>query len=108
MLCDCNDIDTSNTVIEKNNLFFSIHYCTVQTSGWDLDTHSDAVSMMDETRVPTTDDSNGYDSSEFDEQNFDRPKERWAPLGAAMASPPPSDAETRSGHGLLVSIKIVF
>ena len=47
--------------------------------------------MMTETSVKTElDESGGYDS--FDEQNFERPAERWAPLGAAV-SPTPSPAE---------------
>ena len=38
-----------------------------------------------------------YDS--FDEQNYERPAERWAPLGAAV-SPTPSPAEPRSVQSL--------
>ena len=41
--------------------------------------------MMEETAVPT-DESYGYDS--FDEQTTERPAERWAPLGAAVTTPP--------------------
>lgn len=42
--------------------------------------------MMEEAVV--TDDS--YDSLD---EHMDRPKERWAPLGAAISSPPPSCSE---------------
>ena len=42
--------------------------------------------MMEETSVHT-DESCEYDS--FDEHNYERPAERWAPLGAAASSPQP-------------------
>ncbi|XP_067654664.1 RUN domain-containing protein 1-like isoform X1 [Haliotis asinina] len=46
--------------------------------------------MMHETSI-VPEDTVDYDS--FDEQNYDRPTERWAPLGAAV-SPTPSPLES--------------
>ena len=43
--------------------------------------------MMEETTVHT-DESCDYDS--FDEQSYDRPAERWAPLGASTSPAPES------------------
>jgi len=50
----------------------------------DLEKVTQLISTMMEEAVVVTDDS--YDSDE----HLDRPKERWAPLGAAVSSPPPS------------------
>ena len=47
---------------------------------------------MEESNVQT-DESYEYDS--FDENSYDRPKERWAPLGASAVTPPPSLGESR-------------
>lgn len=47
---------------------------------------------MEETQVTVTDESCDYDS--FDEQNDERPTERWAPLGAAATSPAPYHTES--------------
>ncbi|XP_064599758.1 RUN domain-containing protein 1-like [Liolophura sinensis] len=47
--------------------------------------------MMEETMTAITDESYEYDS--FDDQNYERPAERWAPLGAAATSPAPSHGE---------------
>lgn len=49
--------------------------------------------MMEEAAVVTDESVPDYDS--FDEQNDERPTERWAPLGAAATSPAPSHTETR-------------
>lgn len=49
--------------------------------------------MMEETTTAVTDESYEYDS--FDDQNYERPAERWAPLGAAATSPAPSHGEGR-------------
>lgn len=45
---------------------------------------------MTEDSIGVTDES--YDS--YDD-TYDRPLERWAPLGAANASPPASNSESR-------------
>jgi len=47
--------------------------------------------MMEEAAV-ATDESVDVDYDSFDEQIYDRPAERWAPLGAAASSPIPSSA----------------
>ena len=54
------------------------------------DEQTAAVKMMEETSVLS--DGGSYDSLEEDDSDG-RPAERWAPLGAANVSPPPSTFE---------------
>lgn len=52
-----------------------------------LSVHIPPAKMMEETNVATDE---SYDSLD---EHYDRPAERWAPLGAANTTPPLSGAE---------------
>ena len=62
---------------------------------------ADVTSKMMEEVALGTDVSDSYDS--FDEQ-YDRPTERWAPLGAAAQEPEPGASGVCSEHTCVIKL----